>query len=218
MPTFIRLLAVVAVPLLAACEGLAPPDPDARSYRGQTPVPELADGGDASDRAPALTDSLGAVDGPLVVDDLVLPISKNAAVSLDPAGRGPLDDPLTCLARTLYWEAKGEGERGMRAVAHVVANRVKSSRFPETYCGVVTAGGSAPPCQFSWWCDGRPDDVVEAAPFASAREIARQVLNGKSADPTNGALFFHNARVQPSWSRVFQRTARIGAHIFYRPA
>ncbi|MEM9763852.1 MAG: cell wall hydrolase [Pseudomonadota bacterium] len=211
----VRLMLVLSLPLLAACENLAPPDPDARASRAQTPPP---DGGDAEDLAESLVEPFGRVDGPLVLDDLFLPLTKNAAVAFDPAGQGPLDDPLTCLARTTYWEAKGEGEKGMRAVAHVVANRVKSGRFPETYCGVVTAGGSEPPCQFSWWCDGRPDEVIESAPYAEAREIARKVLNGESEDPTKGALFFHNTRVSPSWSKVFRRTARIGGHIFYRPA
>ncbi|MEM7498735.1 MAG: cell wall hydrolase [Pseudomonadota bacterium] len=214
-PLLARLGFVALLGVLAACEGMAPPNAGARASRAQTPVP---DAGDAADGMPALLQPFGQTDGPLVLDDLFLPLSKNAAVAFDPAGRGPLDDPITCLARTVYWEAKGEGDRGMRAVAHVVANRVGSGRFPETFCGVVTAGGAAPPCQFSWWCDGRPDEVIEAGAYAEAREIARQVLNGESADPTQGALFFHNRRVRPSWSRVFRRTATIGGHIFYRPA
>jgi hypothetical protein len=36
---------------------------------------------------------------------------------------------LDCLAKTVYFEARGEKEKGQRAVAAVVLNRVKSSRF-----------------------------------------------------------------------------------------
>jgi spore germination cell wall hydrolase CwlJ-like protein len=27
--------------------------------------------------------------------------------AVDPAGQAPMDDSITCLARTIYWEAKG---------------------------------------------------------------------------------------------------------------
>ncbi|MEM6942421.1 MAG: cell wall hydrolase [Pseudomonadota bacterium] len=204
-------LPLILAIILAGCEAIAPlrtADGPSASSTAEAPR-EPRDASRAV--APAI-----ALDGPLTLASLALPLSSATAVALDPAGRAPLDDPISCLARTLYWEAKGEGERGMRAVAHVVANRVASPRFPDTYCGVVTAGGQEGPCQFSWWCDGRPDEVVEAAPFATAREISREVLNGTSKDPTDGATFFHNRSVSPSWSRVFPRTARIGAHIFYR--
>ncbi|MFN3525574.1 MAG: cell wall hydrolase [Paracoccus sp. (in: a-proteobacteria)] len=33
---------------------------------------------------------------------------------------------------------------------------------------------------------------------------------------TGGATYFHTPAVRPSWSNRFQRTARIGRHIFYR--
>jgi spore germination cell wall hydrolase CwlJ-like protein len=33
---------------------------------------------------------------------------------------------------------------------------------------------------------------------------------------TNGATHFHATYVRPAWSRSFARTAKIGAHVFYR--
>ncbi|PTT68967.1 cell wall hydrolase, partial [Pseudomonas sp. HMWF007] len=35
-------------------------------------------------------------------------ITPTEAQAVDPAGAAPLDDPLTCLARSIYWEAKGK--------------------------------------------------------------------------------------------------------------
>ncbi len=32
---------------------------------------------------------------------------------------------MDCIADTVYYEARGEGEQGMRAVAHVILNRSK---------------------------------------------------------------------------------------------
>jgi hypothetical protein len=33
-------------------------------------------------------------------------ITPGEAQAVDPAGQAPLDDSITCLARTIYWEAK----------------------------------------------------------------------------------------------------------------
>ena len=68
-----------------------------------------------------------------------------------------------CLALAMYWEARGEGEKGMYAVGSVVMNRVRDERYPAHACAVVKQGGEAPPCQFSWWCDGRSDRPTDAS-------------------------------------------------------
>jgi hypothetical protein len=41
------------------------------------------------------------------------------------------------------------------------------------------------------------------------------VLSGQSADPTDGALFYHTRAVRPRWARVGQGRQTIGQHIFY---
>jgi spore germination cell wall hydrolase CwlJ-like protein len=144
-------------------------------------------------------------------------ISKTEAQAVDPSGEQPLDDPLTCLARTLYWETKGENHAAMAAVANVVMNRLGHEGFPHTACGVVKQGQEEGACQFSWWCDGRPDDVEEEGRYTLAKEIARRALNGQLQDRTGGALYFHHQRLHPSWSNTYTRTAKVGAHLFYKP-
>ena len=145
-------------------------------------------------------------------------ITPTEAKAVDPTGQQPLDDAITCLSRTIYWEAKGEGERGMSAVAAVVMNRLADPAFPKTVCAVVTQGKETGACQFSWWCDGRPDDVEEAQPYAEATEIARRALNQELEDPTDGAVNFHTLATQTSWASEFVKTATIGEHVFYRSA
>ncbi len=144
-------------------------------------------------------------------------ISKSEVQSVDPVGKEPLDDAITCLARTIYWEAKGEDDEAMQAVANVVMNRVAREGFPKTICGVVKEGSEKSPCQFSWWCDGRPDKVQEEARYERAKEIARKVLNGQLGDRTGGALYFHHEGVHPDWAKEYTRTAKVGEHIFYKP-
>jgi spore germination cell wall hydrolase CwlJ-like protein len=119
-----------------------------------------------------------------------------------------------CLAEAMYWEARGEGRRGMIAVGWTVLNRVRSPRFPSTPCRVVHQGGERPPCQFYYWCDGRSDTPRDSPSWRSALSIAAQLLRDPPPDPTDGALYFHNRTVRTPHNRV--RTARIGAHVFYR--
>ncbi|WGF88502.1 cell wall hydrolase [Marinivivus vitaminiproducens] len=121
-----------------------------------------------------------------------------------------------CLAMTVYWEAKGEGRKGMDAVAAVVMNRVDASEFPTTVCGVVHDGGPDGPCQFAWYCDGKDDTPDEAEMWAQAQQVAEAHLKGRSGDPTAGATYFHTGDAQPAWSEDLEPTTRIGDHEFYK--
>ncbi|SDY58572.1 cell wall hydrolase [Nitrosomonas sp. Nm58] len=145
-------------------------------------------------------------------------ITKPQAQAVDPTGEEPLDGAITCLARSIYWEARGKGDAGMEAVANVVMNRAGHEGFPNTICGVVKQGHEQGACQFSWWCDGRSDDAKEDESYAIAKEIARKALNRQLKDRTGGALYFHHQRVVPDWSKEYIRTVEVGEFIFYKPA
>ena len=127
-----------------------------------------------------------------------------------------LKDEHHCLALTLYWEARGEGHRGMTAVGWTVLNRVRSSLFPSTPCDVVFQGGERPPCQFSYWCDGKSDWPRDRHGWKTALVIAATLLVSPPRDPTYGALFYHSIAIRNPWKRKRIRTTRIGRHIFYR--
>lgn len=121
-----------------------------------------------------------------------------------------------CLARAVYFEALAEGREGMEAVAAVVLNRMAHDEFPETACAVVEDGGETPPCQFSYWCDGKSDQPEEAEPWALAREVANAALTAPPPDPTGGALFFHRTDIEPPFEEPRESTVTIGDHVFYR--
>lgn len=145
------------------------------------------------------------------------PLSKTEVQAVDPAGKAPMDDAITCLSRTIYWEAKGGAIEDMEAVANVVLNRLGSKDFPDTVCAVVKQGSEKSPCQFSWWCDGRPDQVEEEDRYTIAKEIARKALNQQLPDRTNGALFFHDRSASVDWSKTYIKTKEIGSFLFYKP-
>ena len=152
-----------------------------------------------------------------------VPVPKSEAITqsevqaVDPAGKSPLDDAITCMARSIYWEAKGKDTDDMAAVANVVMNRLGHAGFPDTVCAVVKQGSETKSCQFSWWCDGRPDTVQEETQYALAKEIARKALNKQLPDRTGGAMYFHDRTVKPDWAKEFIKTAEIGMFRFYKP-
>ena len=126
---------------------------------------------------------------------------------------------VDCLTLNMYWEARGTGETGLRAVAHVTINRVKSSLFPDSICDVVAQGGqnaAGGACQFSWWCDGQDDWPYDMRMWRAAHSIARNVMLGRDDDPTSNALWYHADYVDPYWASSYEQTVQIGAHIFYR--
>ncbi|HUJ02058.1 MAG TPA: cell wall hydrolase, partial [Rhizomicrobium sp.] len=65
-----------------------------------------------------------------------------------------------CLAQVMYYEARGEGLAGEKAVAEVVLRRTHNGNYARTVCGVVHEGvreGHKTGCQFSFACDGSLD-------------------------------------------------------------
>ena len=146
----------------------------------------------------------------------VVILGGHGPVAVAQTADGTLGEDQRCLALSMYWEARGEGPEGMRAVGSVVLNRVESDEFPDTPCEVVYQGGETPPCQFSWWCDGRSDTPREAEQWQTAIALAAELLADRGADPTRGALFFHSADIAVPWRVERTRTARILSHIYYR--
>jgi hypothetical protein len=131
-----------------------------------------------------------------------------------------------CLAQAVYHESRGEPEIGQWAVAAVVLNRVTSSQYPDSVCGVVFQNAqNLHRCQFSFACDGRNDDggvgnrLVREAWVKSnliAYAAYQQFLGGETFEvlpPT--ALFYHASRVQPQWATAYRAVAEIGDHVFY---
>jgi spore germination cell wall hydrolase CwlJ-like protein len=144
-------------------------------------------------------------------------ITKSEAQAVDPAGAASVDDAIVCLSRTIYWEAKGGTDSDMEAVANVVLNRLGHDGYPDTICGVVKQGSEKKACQFSWWCDGRSDQVQEDDRYAASKEIARKALNQQLTDRTKGAMYFHDRNVKPVWATEYIKTAETGKFLFYKP-
>ena len=104
---------------------------------------------------------------------------------------------IQCLAENIYFEARAESYSGKAAVSNVTKNRVKDSRWPSTYCAVVTQGPTRESwktkqhkdlaqkdrvyypkkhrCQFSWYCDGNADVI-----WANYERGSKQTIEGNA--------------------------------------
>jgi len=124
------------------------------------------------------------------------------------------------LACNIYHEARNQSRRGQIAVGLVTRNRVESSRYPNTYSGVVwdirrSNKTKKKVAQFSWALDGKHDRVYEKKSWRQAWFIAKDIIAGKYEDFTNGALWYHTKSVNPVWSKKLQKVAIVDDHIFY---
>ena len=147
-----------------------------------------------------------------------------------------------CLAQNVFFESSVDNKAGMAAVADVTLNRVKDTRYPNTVCEVVYQAimkeswktkqyPDLPDserkyipvrnkCQFSWYCDGKSDDIpIGAENWVKAQMVAWEMMhNGTLRGISDGSTHYHATYVKPVWRKDIGMTlvGRIGSHIFYR--
>ncbi len=132
---------------------------------------------------------------------------------------------LDIMARTLYGEARGEGRLGLRAVAHVIMNRVRDPRWPDNPASVCLQK-----FQFSCWnAAGEQsqksnlqaidfDRLCQSFCYQAAVGVA---LDDDEYDITGGANHYLTKRLyasdkKPSWADPGKVTAAIKRHIFLK--
>ncbi len=110
------------------------------------------------------------------------------------------DEEITLLAAIIQCEAGNQSAEGKLAVGAVVANRVRSSRFPGTITEVVYSPG-----QFTPASNGRLAARLEAGPSESCYEAARAAIAGET-----------NVGTAHYFRRKGNKTGIIiGAHVFW---
>jgi len=136
------------------------------------------------------------------------------------------EEDRVCLANNIYFEGRSESTAGQIAIGAVTIKRVIDRAFPNTICGVVKQTRRKLPnglsvlhkCQFSWYCDGKPDTPTEKQAYIKAQLIADMLLSKDSLiiDPTNGADHYHADYVAPPvWTQKMVEVAKIDTHVFY---
>jgi len=142
-------------------------------------------------------------------------ISPTAATK---AALGQLVAENRCLAEVIYYEARGEGEEGQKAVAQVILNRLATGDHGNTICSVAYEGAHQTFCQFTYVCDGSLDKPKPPEAWRAAQVLAARILSGQTSvrNGGEGATSYHALSVHPSWAPKMLRVAQIGNHVFYR--
>ncbi len=121
------------------------------------------------------------------------------------------------LALCMWREARGEGHDGMRAVGHVIRNRVVADKIPDDWDQVIfrkwqfssmTATGDSQ--LTAWPKHGDPE-------FDDALDISEHVYRGDDFDLTQGAThYFADTIPMPQWAKNMTETVKLGHHTFYK--
>jgi len=129
---------------------------------------------------------------------------------------------LLVYSKTIYGEARGEPELGQAAVAHVILNRIKDPRWPDSLAKVCMEKK-----QFSVWNENDPNrmkiqDLNLTDPvFLKSLYVGLGALLDVVPDPTLGATHYLNIRqANPDWADSSNMRFRgtWGNHTFYYEA
>lgn len=147
---------------------------------------------------------------------LVIKAQQRKIIHIDKKGikkrHGIAASEFRCLARNIYFEARGESFMGQLAVGLVTLERAASEDFPSTICEVVNEEYA-----FSWTTEN--PKVHNQAAYNKAKYAADTALVIKSSGlDILKADHFHTLDIPkyPRWSRHLKPVAIIGNHVFYR--
>jgi spore germination cell wall hydrolase CwlJ-like protein len=142
--------------------------------------------------------------------DIETPASDNAMKQLIAEHR--------CLSEVLYYEARGEGAGGQKAIAEVVFHRMNHGNYGHSICAVVYEGKGRPGCQFSFACNGDMKKAKQIDAWRRSESLATEIMTHEVdlKNNTGGATNFHAVSVSPEWADTKEKTTQIGNHVFYK--
>lgn len=115
-------------------------------------------------------------------------------------------DELDCMTRAMFFESHRSSRDGLIAVGSVVMNRVESSDFPNTVCGVVG--------QRNQFAPGVLTREMNSRAMPEVTEAAVAVLLGERHPRIQNAQFFHAASYHANYNNIhYVLTA--GGNAFY---
>jgi spore germination cell wall hydrolase CwlJ-like protein len=124
---------------------------------------------------------------------------------------------INIIARTLWAEAREDGEQGMRAVASVAFNRGKGN-VDRIIKAIKT------PKQFSCWNGMKPEDWVHfkekhrsGTAWDIANKIATEIVQYQFTPITEADHYYNPQKANPDWARLAGKLRphiRVGNHLF----
>jgi N-acetylmuramoyl-L-alanine amidase len=125
-------------------------------------------------------------------------------------------------AKTVWGEARGEGQLGMQAVANVIVNRWRRTDGQFAKDDTI-ANTCRRRMQFSCWNPSDPNlDKISRLNFADKLyrrafvAVLEAIDTSLDADITHGATHYHTTAILPFWAEGKTPCATIYHHKFYR--
>lgn len=119
-------------------------------------------------------------------------------------------EDVSWVAKTMYFEARGQGDKGKLAVGIIVLNRLKSKKYPKSIKKIILQKN-----QYSWV--GKGYKITDQTEWSKSKELAWNLLNtGLSGDRQlelirkKKYLFFHHRSLG-----VCRNSIVINKHVFY---
>lgn len=118
-------------------------------------------------------------------------------------------DDLYLVAQLVHQEAKYTSKDGLIAVANVVYNRLRSSKFPNSLEGVVFDDGQFSPAE-------NEKSLRAVRPSSGAVDAVLEIFaRGKTILPKN-VLYFRASRLGKEWSSSRTYYGQYGGNYFYK--
>lgn len=118
-------------------------------------------------------------------------------------------EELYLVAQLVHQEAKYTSKEGLIAVANVVYNRLRSSKFPNSLEGVIFQDGQFSPAE-----SGR--NLRSVKPSSGAVDATLEVFaRGKTILPRN-VLYFRASRMGKEWASSRTYYGQYGGNYFYK--
>jgi len=132
---------------------------------------------------------------------------------------------LDIATRTVWGEARGEGEAGRRAVAWVIRNRSEIDLWEDgraDWWGETLSEVCLKKYQFSCWNAKDPNlKKLQNLPRADNEYklilaiVSEVLLSPVVEDPTSGATHYHVKGLSVLWAKAGTWTGNVGNHVFY---
>jgi spore germination cell wall hydrolase CwlJ-like protein len=126
-----------------------------------------------------------------------------------------------CLAKNIFYEARGTSFHEKLRVINVTFNRANSKKYPSDICGVIMQHA-----QFSWTLNEKKKTVpveklyknnkAEMKEWEYALSMADAALRYGAPDITKGAMYYHTHYVSPYWNKHKKKAVESKWHIYYK--
>jgi|SRR5579859_549093 len=108
------------------------------------------------------------------------------------------DNDLDSLCLVAWKEARGDGQDAMRAVMHVIVNRVKAVGFPKNLHAVIYQKNAFSSMTVPSDREFHLQPAAGDEQYAYCKTVAPDVLDGLDYDLTCGAVYYSNEATETS--------------------